>query len=77
MGFPDENFCSNAPFNQKDKKVKVFACVEMHKPIDITLPEESDETDLYGVRATPELEELVKKLQEDGWEVDDYFIDEC
>lgn len=71
MGFPDENFCDNAPFNQKDKKVTVVVGVEMEKEVTLTIPEGTKQEDYDEY-----IGDVVNSLRKDGWEVDNVYVEE-
>ena len=70
MGFPDEDFCKNAPFNQKDKTVYVTVGIEMEKEVALTVPEDTEPEDYDEY-----ISDIEKKLREDGWEIDNIYVD--
>lgn len=71
--YPEGADNESAPWNQKDikmKTIKAEVCFTVWKEIDVEIQENSY-LEHYSINDLPEVVELQKKLEDDGWEICD------
>ena len=78
MGFSDENFCRNAPWKDRDRKVTVRVTQTLVCDYEITVPEDAGEDAIrekaLAVRTTPA--EAVHILGDDDWYLENETVKE-